>query len=173
RSGLVDGRRWTIEHAFLIRPDQIARARRLNIMISVQDHLYLAGPSLRRMWGAARAGRVTPLPALLASGINIAGGTDSPVVPPNPYWAMYHFLSRDTIAGGVIGEDQRVMDRASVLRMFTINYARMIGAERERGSIEPGKLADFVVLSGDYLTLPLRQIRDLHAVETYVGGRRV
>lgn len=169
----VAGRRWTIEHAFLIRPDQIVRARRLGLMMSVQDHLYLAGPSLRRMWGAKRADYITPLPALLASGMVIAGGTDAPVVPPNPFWAMYHFLSRDTIAGGVMGADQRVTDRSAVLKMFTINYAKLIGAEAVRGSIEPGKFADFVVLSADYLTIPIGGIRDLRALRTYVGGRQV
>ncbi|MGN5477743.1 amidohydrolase family protein [Cupriavidus basilensis] len=60
-----------------------------------------------------------------------------------------------------------------VLRMFTINYADLNGEADTKGSIEKGKLADFVVLSGDYLTVPEVDIQNLHAIATYVGGRQV
>src|SRR3546814_12408539 len=60
-----------------------------------------------------------------------------------------------------------------LLRMVTINFARMIGEERDRGSIEPGKLADFVILSDDFLTVGTERIKDMRALATYVNGRRV
>ena len=57
--------------------------------------------------------------------------------------------------------------------MMTINNAKLTDEAAIKGSIEPGKLADFVVLSADYMTIPTTQVRDLKAVATYVGGRQV
>ncbi len=68
---------------------------------------------------------------------------------------------------------QAVPDRGDVLRMFTINYAKLIGEQASKGSIEAGKLADFVVLSGDHLTIPVKQIESLKALATYVEGKPV
>ncbi|MDX3907167.1 MAG: amidohydrolase [Pigmentiphaga sp.] len=169
----ITGRGWTIEHAFITRPDQYPRIRALNLRMSVQDHLYLAAPVLKRYWGMDRASQVTPLKAYLDQGFMVAGGTDSPVIPVNPFWAMYHFLTRDTISDGIYGADQAVSSRDAVLRLMTINNARLTDEEAIKGSIEPGKLADFVVLSADYLTIPAAEVQHLKALATYVGGRQV
>ena len=165
--------RWAIEHAFLAGPSEIQRMKKLDLILSVQDHLYLAAPALEKYWGRARADRVTPLKTYLDNDFLVVGGTDSPVVPFNPFWEMYNFLTRDTIAGGVFGPAERVTSRATLLRMITINYAKLIGEERTKGSIEPGKLADFAILSEDILTVPAQRIRDTKALATYVGGKLV
>ena len=164
---------WTIEHAFITRPDQYPRIRKLNLNLSVQDHLYLAAPVLRGYWGMERASQVTPVKTYLDEGFMLAGGTDSPVIPLSPFWVMYHFITRDTISDGVYGANQAVASRDAVLRMMTINNARLTGEEAVKGSIEPSKLADFAVLSADYMTVPPKQIESLRAVATYVGGRLV
>lgn len=169
----IAGRRWTIEHAFVARPDQFARLKRLDVGLSVQDHLYLAGPSLKKYWGAERAHHVTPMKSYLDAGLLVSGGTDAPVIPFNPLWAIYHFMTRDTISDGVYGPSERVVTRGDVLKVFTINYARMIGAEDRLGSIEAGKLADFAVFTDDLLTAPLPRVRDARALATYVGGKEV
>lgn len=169
----IAGQRWTIEHAFVARPDQIARMKQLGLMLSVQDHLYLAAPAMAKYWGRARADGVTPVKTYLDNGFLVAGGTDSPVVPFNPFWEIYHFLTRDTISDGVYGPDQRVASRETLLRMITINYAKLIGEDTAKGSIEPGKLADFAVLSDDILTVPAKQLLKTKALATYVGGKQV
>jgi predicted amidohydrolase YtcJ len=169
----IAGKRWTIEHAFIERPEQIARMKKLGIILSVQDHLYLAAPAMKKYWGAARAAEVTPVTTYLDNGFLLAGGTDSPVVPFNPFWEIYHFNTRDTISDGVYGADQRVASRATLLRMITINYAKMIGEEQTKGSIEPGKLADFAVLTDDILTVPAKKLLKTKALATYVGGKEV
>jgi predicted amidohydrolase YtcJ len=169
----IAGEHWAIEHAFLAGPSEIARMKHLGLMLAVQDHLYLAAPALEKYWGRARADRVTPLKTYLDNGFLVVGGTDSPVVPFNPFWEMYHFLTRDTIAGGVYGPAERVTSRTTLLRMITINYATLIGEESTKGSIEPGKLADFAVLSDDILTIPAPRIRDTRSLATYVAGRLV
>ncbi|HYY62321.1 MAG TPA: amidohydrolase [Burkholderiales bacterium] len=172
RERSIKGRRWTIEHFFIARPDHFARVRALDVAISAQDHLYLAAPSVAKYWGRSRAEQVTPMRTFLDQGFLVAGGTDSPVIPYNPFWAMYHFITRDTISDGVYGANQRI-SREEALRVYTINNARLTFEENLKGSIEPGKLADLVVLSDDYLTVPEKASESLKAVATMVGGRFV
>jgi predicted amidohydrolase YtcJ len=169
----IVGRRWAIEHLFVSRSDQIARLRKLDVALSVQDHLYLAAPSLKKYLGAERASQVTPVKTYLDQGFLVVGGTDSPVVPFNPFWEFYHFLTRDTMTDGVYGANERVASRAELIDMITINYARLTGEADIKGSIEAGKLADFAVLSGDLLTMPERDIPRTRALATYVGGKEV
>jgi predicted amidohydrolase YtcJ len=169
----IAGRRWAIEHLFVSRPDQIARLKKLDVVLSVQNHLYLAAPSLKKYLGPERASQITPVKTYLEQGFLVVGGTDSPVVPVNPFWQVYHFLTRDTISDGVYGENERVTSRVELLRMITINYAKLTGEADIKGSIEPGKLADFVVLSDDILSVAERSIPNMKALATYVGGNEV
>jgi predicted amidohydrolase YtcJ len=145
----------------------------LKVRLSLQDHLYLAAPTLRNYWGAARAAGVTPAKSYADAGFQISGGTDTPVVPFSPYAAMYHFLTRDTISAGVYGAEQALQSREQVLRMFTTNYAQLTDETNIKGSIEAGKLADLVVLSADYMSIPDKQVTSLKALATYVGGKLV
>ena len=168
----IVGKRWTIEHYFIARPDQFSRVKALGIAISAQDHLYLAAPSMAKYWGRARAENVTPLRTFLDQGFLVAAGTDSPVIPYNPFWAMYHFITRDTISDGVYGPDQRIT-REEALKLYTINNARLTFEDNAKGSIEKGKLADLVVLNADYLTVPEKQIESIKPLATMVGGRFV
>jgi predicted amidohydrolase YtcJ len=165
----IAGRRWTLEHGFIAQPDQFARLKKLDLVISAQDHLYLAGPSLVNYWGAVRAARTTPMRAFIDQGFTVAGGTDSSVVPYPPLWVIYHFVSRDTISGGVLGADQKIT-RREALQVETINNAYLTFEERIKGSIEPGKLADLVVLPEDILTVPEKRIEQMHVAMTMVGG---
>ncbi len=169
----LTGAGWAIEHAFVTRPEQYPRIKKLNTALSIQDHLYLVAPILKNYWGIDRASQVTPVKTYLDQGFLLAGGTDSPVIPFNPFWAMYHFLTRDTISAGVYGANQQVPNRDQVLRMFTINYAKLTDEQASKGSIEKGKWADFVVLSADYLTIPDKQVESLKALATYVEGAPV
>ena len=165
----IAGRRWALEHGFIAQPDQFARLKKLDLVISAQDHLYLAGPSLVNYWGLARAARTTPMRAFIDQGFIVAGGTDSAVVPFPPLWVIYHFVSRDTISGGVLGVDQKIT-RREALQVETINNAYLTFEERIKGSIEPGKLADLVVLPEDILTVPEKRIEQMQVAMTMVGG---
>jgi predicted amidohydrolase YtcJ len=168
----IRGRRWTIEHGFIPQPDQFPRMKALDLVISAQDHLYLAGPSLVSYWGAARAARTTPMRTYLDQGFVVAGGTDSAVVPYPPLWVIYHFVSRDTISGGVMGADQKI-SRREALQVSTLNNAFLTFEEATKGSIEPGKLADLVILPEDILTVNEKRIEQMPVVLTMVGGRIV
>jgi predicted amidohydrolase YtcJ len=144
----------------------------LGIAVSAQDHLYLAAPSMTKYWGRARADQVTPVRTFLEQGFLVAGGTDSPVIPYNPFWAMYHFITRDTISDGVYGANQRIT-REDALKLFTINNARLTLEDQAKGSIENGKLADLVVLSADYLGVPEKEIESIKPLATMIGGHFV
>jgi predicted amidohydrolase YtcJ len=172
RDRSIAGRRWSIEHGFLPRADQFPRMKKLGLVVSAQNHLYLAAPSLKNYWGASRAARVTPMRAYIDAGIPVSTGTDSAVVPYPPFWTLYHFITRDTISAGVMGPDQRIT-REEALRAATLGNAYLTFEETSRGSIETGKLADFVVLAKDFLTCPEKDIEGMTVLTTVVGGRIV
>ncbi|GBD31144.1 MAG: amidohydrolase [Gemmatimonadales bacterium] len=165
-------RRWSIEHAFVVAPDQLDRMKRLGVLLSVQNHLYVAAPSLVRYWGAERAGRVTPVRTYLDAGLHVSSGTDSPVIPYNPWWTMYHFVTRRTISAGVMGFEERV-GRMEALKLATVENAYLAAAEKERGTLAPGMLADLAVLSRDFLTCDDSEIESIGSVLTIVGGKIV
>ena len=165
----LTGKRWAIEHGFIPREDHFPAMNRLGLLVAGQHHLYLAGPSLEKYWGRERADWVTPMRAYLDAGVMVSGGTDAPVVPYPPLWVLHHFVTRETISGGVFGEDQRVSVEEG-LRLITHAPAYLNFEEDLKGTLEPGKLADFVVLSGDPREVPADEIE----VEmTVVGGETV
>ncbi len=168
----ITGKLWVIEHAFIARPDHYPRMHALGLAISAQDHLYLAAPSMKAYWGRERAENVTPMATFLREGFLVAAGTDSPVIPYSPFWALYHFVTRDTISDGVYGPHERV-SREQALRAYTINGATLTFENGIKGSLEVGKLADLVILSGDLLTVPEKEIESMRALATMVGGKFV
>jgi predicted amidohydrolase YtcJ len=168
----IRGRRWGIEHGFIPRADQFPRMKRLGLFISAQNHLYLAGPSLVKYWGPARAAWTTPVKAYLEAGIPISGGTDAPVVPYPPLWVFYHFVTRDTISGGVLGADQRI-SREQALRLITRNHYYLTFEEDSKGVLAPGRYADLVVLADDIMTVPAERLEDTKVLLTMVGGKVV
>ena len=168
----IVGRRWTIEHAFIPRPDHFPRMKRLGLIISAQDHLYVAGPSLVKMWGPKRAAWMTPLRTYLDQGLMVSLGTDAPVIPYPPLWVFYHFVSRNTISGGVLGPDQKIT-RQEALKAQTIDNAYTTFEEKTKGSIEPGKFADLVLLDENIISAPEKSIESMKVLMTMVGGKIV
>jgi predicted amidohydrolase YtcJ len=105
------------------------------------------------------------------AGFVVAGGpTQRSLLPP--LWVIYHFVTRDTISGGVLGVDQKIT-RKEALQVETINNAFLTFEERLKGSIEPGKFADLVVLPEDILIVPEKHIEQMHVSLTMVGGNIV
>lgn len=168
----LTGRRWTIEHAFIPAEDHFERMRRMGLTVTAQNHLYVAAPSLVSYWGPERAALTTPVGIYVEEGIPVSLGTDSPVIPYNPFWVLYHFTTRGTLSAGVQGA-QYAVDRETALRLMTAGYAFQVEDEGMRGTIEVGMKADLAVLSGDYFTVGDDDLEDLTAVVTVVGGRVV
>src|SRR3546814_9012900 len=99
----IRGKRWTIEHAALTNPALTQQMHRLGVQISVQNHMYLAGPIVERYWGSSRAEQNTPVATYLDAGLLVAGGTDAPVIPANPFWDLYFLPSRAPLSGKSYG----------------------------------------------------------------------
>ena len=68
---------------------------------------------------------------------------------------------------------EQAISRVEVIRFYTINNAYLLFAERERGSLEAGKLADFIILEDDILACPIDRVKDIQVYQTYVGGKLV
>jgi predicted amidohydrolase YtcJ len=168
----IVGKRWGIEHAFIGRRDHLPRMKALGLALSLQDHLYLAGPSLVKYWGRERAFLTTPVKLYLDAGLPVSGGTDSSVVPYSPLWVIYHFVTRDTISGGPMGVDQKI-SREDALRMVTRNHWYLTFEENSKGIIAAGRYADMVVLPEDIMTVPAKRIEQMKVMMTMVGGKVV
>ena len=103
---------------------------------------------------------------------SLGAGTDFPVNPINPLLNMYIMVTRKDPNGNVYGASEAI-SREQALRLYTSAAAHYTFEEGRKGTLEPGKLADLVVLSADYLTVPEDQIKDIKADATIVGGKVV
>lgn len=168
----ISGERWGIEHGFIPRDDQFPAMKEMDLYISAQSHLYIAGPSLVKYWGKDRAAYTTPVAKYLEAGIPVSGGSDSPVIPFNPIWVMYHFHTRDLFSGGNLGR-QHGISREDALRLITRNHWYLTFEEDTKGVIAPGRYADMVVLEDDLMTISESRLEDLEVVLTMVDGKIV
>jgi predicted amidohydrolase YtcJ len=171
----IRDRRFILIHASLIRPEQMERAHRLGVRIDFQNaFMWDKAATVERFLGRAVADRAVPTRTLIEKmGIDSLGaGTDFPVNPINPLLNMYVMVTRKDINGKVYGASEAI-SREQALRLYTSAAARYTFDEGRKGTLEPGKLADLVVLSADYVTVPEDQIKDIKADVTIVGGKIV
>ena len=144
--------------------------RQIGITASVQNHPVLLGHNQRRWWGDERAAYAIPIRKLIDGGLLVGGGSDGPVVPFDPFLSMWWMTTRQVLKGYVLGPEHAITAREA-LTLYTINNARILGVDKDRGSIETGKLADLAVLSQDILSVPADDIRKTKALMTLVGGK--
>lgn len=169
----ISGERWSIEHGYLLQPDHVARIKRLGLIVHPQTwHLYNLRRNFVENYGAAYAAMSHPYRTLIRAGIPIAGGTDWPLQPADQFFYMWVEMTRATIDGEIVGEEHR-LSREDALRFHTIWAAYSTFDEHLKGSLEPGKLADLVVLSHDYLTVPVDRVKMITPILTMVGGKVV
>jgi predicted amidohydrolase YtcJ len=130
--------------------------------------------AVERNMGSALANRAVPSRWLIDTlGVErTAGGTDNPVNILNPFVGLYVMVTRKDPTGKVYGADQ-ALTREQALRLYTNAGPYYTFDERRKGSIEVGKLADMVVLSADYMTVPDAQIKDIKPVMTIVNDKIV
>ncbi len=168
--------RFRIEHAQVLAPDDIPRLGRLGVIASMQGtHATSDMPWAEARLGRERARGAYAWQALLKSGARLANGSDFPVEAVNPLWGFYASITRQDHAGQPAGgwfADQR-LSREEALRSFTLDAAYAAFEERDKGSLEPGKLADFIVLSRDIMTIPPADVLKTEVVRTVVGGQTV
>ena len=169
-----DDARHRIEHCQMARDDQLDAMKSLGVSPSFFiGHVYYFGERHRTVFlGEERARRLNPLRSAHERGIPFTLHEDTPVTPVNPLLSVWAAVNRLTKDGNVLGEEQRITPHAA-LRAVTLDAAWQNHEEDVKGSIEEGKLADFVVLSDDPLTVSPVAIRDIRVERTIVGGETV
>ena len=159
-----DDHRHRIEHCEVIREEQIQRAQRLGVALAIQ-------PPFNHYWphteyyptlGEERAWKADPVRTLMRPGLLVAGGSDSTVTPLGPLIGVHAAVNHSNPA-----------ERVSVqegLELYTINAARIAFQEADRGSLEVGKLGDFVVLGEHPFEVETDHIKDIPVEMTVIGG---
>ncbi|MEK7408857.1 MAG: amidohydrolase, partial [Acidobacteriota bacterium] len=174
-------RRFTISHVNFPNEQAWTRAKKLGVVFDCQPAWHhFDGPALKDVFGPARMSHFLPFRSLLDAGIVVAGGSDhmirfdsrNAINPYHPFFGMWMTITRRTADGAVLNPEQSIR-REEALRLWTLNAAYLSFEEKIKGSIEPGKLADLVIISKDFLTCPVEEIKDIDALATVVGGREV
>jgi predicted amidohydrolase YtcJ len=170
---LADGdrRRWRIEHAQHLHPDDVGRFGELGVVAAMQPvHCSSDGPWVPLRLGEQRAREGAYMwRALLDQGAVIASGTDTPVEDVDPIANFYAAVTRRMADGSSFYPTQR-MSREEALRSMTLDAAYAAFEEERKGSLEVGKLADITVLSQDLLTVDEDEIPATRVLATVVGG---
>jgi len=162
--------RHRIEHCGLCTPELTARLKRLGVIpVGQPPFLYNIGDSFWTNLGGARIRWTYPFRTWLDEGIPAPGSSDRPVVLGAPLLGIWACVNRKTEAGRMLAAEERVTPEEAI-RMYTLNAAYASFEENLKGSIEPGKLADLVVLSADPCEVQADEIRNIRVEMTIVGG---
>lgn len=169
-------RRFRVEHAQVVAPDDLPRFAELGVVPSMQPtHCTSDMPWAEQRLGPKRVLGAYAWHTLLEHGSIIPGGSDFPVERPDPLWGIYAAVTRQDHSGNPPGgwyPDQR-MTREEALRSFTIWGAYAAFQENIKGSIEKGKLADFVILTRDIMAVDPQDILSTEVDATFVAGKMV
>jgi predicted amidohydrolase YtcJ len=165
--------RMSIEHCSLPTFKAIDRMKRLGVLPSSSvGFIYELGPAHLLGIGPERLERYFPHRTYLEKGIISVGNSDWFVTSGNIAQQVYGVVTRKGYTGEVIGPEQAISVK-DALRLYTTNGAYASFEETRKGSIEPGKLADMVVLDRDILTIPEEEIKEVKVETTVVGGEIV
>jgi predicted amidohydrolase YtcJ len=176
-----DDRRHTVIHGYFVTPETAARAARLHALVDTQPAWYYKDvEALSIGLGRERLSHFIGLHTLRQAGVEVTINTDhmfgldknDALNPFNPFITMYAATTRRTEGGQVVGPNEAV-SRQEALRMMTSAAARFSFDEKNRGSIEVGKLGDFVVLDSPFLTVSPERFRSIQADLTVISGKVV
>lgn len=167
-------RRTVMIHAQTARDDQIALMKEHQIVPSyfVAHTFYWGDWHRDSVFGVERASRISPLKTTLELGVPFTTHNDTPVVPSDMLQLVWSGVNRLTRSNKVLGPEQRI-SALDALKSVTINAAYQMFEDQNKGSIEVGKIADFVVLSDSPLTVEPDAIKDIEVLETVKDGKTV
>lgn len=166
--------RHRIIHCQIMRPEHFERFAKLGVVADIQPKFITTDMRwAERRVGPERARTSYAWRTFLERGVHCAGGSDCPVEPLDPLLGLYSAVTREDLdgrpEGGWLPEERLTGEEA--LRLFTLGGAYAAFDEQDKGSIEPGKLGDLVVLDRDPTAVPGEAIKDLQVEMTVVGGR--
>jgi len=176
QNGPRSDRRWRIEHAQHLRPEEFARFAQLGVIASVQPfHAIDDGRWAEKRIGHDRAKTTYAFRTFLDHGVRLAFGSDWTVAPLNPMLGLYAAVTRATLdgknPGGWFPEQKLTLEEA--IQAYTIGSAFAEFQEQEKGSLTPGKFADVVVLDSDLFAMAPGKIKDATVRYTIVSGKVV
>ncbi len=165
--------RHRIEHNSLCTPKQLRRIKKLGVTPSSSiGYMYGLGDQYAENFGPERSRWLHPHRTMKEMGIVAGGNSDCPVTFYSPFVQMYEAVTRKSSSGRVVGPEEAI-SVLDAIRVYTWNGAYLGKDEAILGSVEPGKLADLIVLDRDILSCPAEEIKDIRVVTTMVGGRVV
>ncbi len=164
--------RWRIEHAQHVNPVEIPRFKEWNIIASMQGiHCTSDAPFVIKRLGKERAESGAYMwQSFLKAGVVVNNGTDVPVEDVDPIASYYATVTRKLKDGTTFFPDQK-MTREQAIYSYTLANAFAIFQEKDKGSIQVGKLADIVILSNDLINCKDEEIMDTKVMMTIVGGK--
>lgn len=171
-----------ITHCNFMTPDSIAKAARLGVMIDMQPiWFHLDGATLLKQFGNERMSRFQPLRALFDAKVIVGGGSDHmqkigslrSINPYNPWLGMWITVARKCRYLDEPLHPEGGLTREEAIRLYTINNAKILFLDKEVGSLETGKRADFIILDRDVLTCPLDDLKTTQVRETWLDGKQV
>ena len=166
-------RRTVVVHSQVMRPDQLDAYAKYRIFPSFfTNHTYFWGDAHRANLGEERGSFISPMRSAIDKGIRAANHTDYNVTPVNQMFVVWSAVNRITRTGSVIGPEERITPYEA-LQAITINGAYMYFEEDGKGSLEPGKVADLVILDRNPLKVDPLAIKDIKVMETVKAGKTV
>jgi predicted amidohydrolase YtcJ len=161
-------------HAQTVRADQLDRMKELGVIPNFFSvHTFYWGDwYINEALGIDRARHISPLRSALKRGMKFANHTDAPVTPPDQMMVIHSAVNRTSRSGVIVGPEERISPM-DALRAVTIWGAYLYFEENEKGSIEPGKRADLVVLSANPLTVDDATIKDIKVLQTIKDGKKI
>jgi len=163
--------RWRIEHASVMNQALLDRAKKDGVVLVFHSYMWEYGDILAS-YGPKRLSMMHAYRTAIDMGIPMAGHSDSPISAADPLLRIQDMVTRTSSQGVVVGGNQKVsVDEA--IKVWTLDGAYATFEENIKGSITPGKLADFVVLQKDPRKVQPNTIKDIVLEATYVGGDKV
>jgi len=163
----------TVIHSQFIRPDQLDKYVAYSITPSFYtEHTYYFADAHISNRGKEQASFISPMRAAIDKGLRPTNHTDFVVAPLDQLFVIWTAVNRLSRSGQVIGPEQRITP-LDALKAITINAAYQYAEEGSKGSLEPGKLADLVILDKSPLTVDPMAIKDIKVVETIKEGKTI
>ncbi len=178
----IRAKRPVICHSNFMGEEDVQRVAQLGVCMDIQPAwLHLDGRTLTNHFGYERLKWFQPLKSLMALGAHAGGGSDHmqkigsirSINFYDPWLAIWVTMTRQAKWMDKPLHPEQGLSRMEAIRFYTINNAYLHFAEKERGSLEPGKLADFIVLDRDIMSCPVDDIKEMQVLKTYLGGEMV
>ena len=171
-----------ITHCNFMTPESIAQAARLGAVIDMQPiWFHLDGATLLKQFGNERMNRFQPLRALFDAKVTVGGGSDHmqkigslrSINPYNPWLAMWIAVERKCRYLAEPLHPEGGLTREEAIQLYTINNAKILFLDKELGSLEVGKRADFIILDRDILACPLEDLKTTQVLSTWLDGKPI